>query len=238
MQVTQIYSILNTITSEIVGESAVVKEDLSNIVDIGKVIFGETNVDNYVKALVDHIGRVIFVNRTYSGTAPSVLMDGWEYGAILEKIHGDLPEATENDSWALTSGQSYDPYTVTTPTVVAKFFNSKVTFEVPITFTEMQVKESFSSAEQLNGFMSMIFNNVEKSMTLKIDALIMRTVNNFIAQTLYDEYPNPTGVGATTPYASSSTIKAVKEYGDLNYIGIELDKERFDKSVSYIGGER
>lgn len=37
---------------------------------------------------------------------------------------------------------------------------------------------------------------------------------------------------------SGSTIKAVKEFRELNYIGIELDKERFDKAVSYIGGER
>jgi len=36
---------------------------------------------------------------------------------------------------------------------------------------------------------------------------------------------------------SGSTIKAIKEYGGLNYIGIELDKERFDKASIYIGGE-
>lgn len=35
---------------------------------------------------------------------------------------------------------------------------------------------------------------------------------------------------------SGSTIKSVKEYGDLNYIGIELDKEKFDKANSFIGG--
>ena len=33
---------------------------------------------------------------------------------------------------------------------------------------------------------------------------------------------------------SGSTIKAVKEYGNLNYIGIELDSERYEKAVSYI----
>ena len=36
---------------------------------------------------------------------------------------------------------------------------------------------------------------------------------------------------------SGSTIKAVKEFDSkVNYIGIELDKERFEKAKSYIGG--
>lgn len=37
---------------------------------------------------------------------------------------------------------------------------------------------------------------------------------------------------------SGSTIKAIKEYGNLNYIGIELDKDRFDKASIYVGGEK
>ncbi len=36
---------------------------------------------------------------------------------------------------------------------------------------------------------------------------------------------------------SGSTIKAVKEFGGLSYIGIELDKERFEKARAFIGGE-
>lgn len=209
MQVQQIYALMNTITEEITGDSAVVREDLSNVVDIGVAVFGATSVDNYVKSLVDHIGRVIFVNRPYMGSAPSVLMDGWEFGSVLQKIQCELPIASKNDDWDLTNTSSYDPYVYTAPTVTAKFFNSKVTFEIDISFTEMQVKESFSSAEQLNGFISMIYTAVDKAMTLRVDALVMRTINNFIAHTLYNEYPDPTGVGATTPYGGASTIKAV-----------------------------
>src|SRR5574344_1221172 len=99
MEIKQIYQLMNTVTGEILGGSAVVNEDLSNIVDIGTAIFNASAVDNYVKSLVNHIGRVIFVNRPYSGNVPSVLMDGWEYGSVLEKIHAELPAATENESW-------------------------------------------------------------------------------------------------------------------------------------------
>lgn len=202
MQVNQIYQIMNSVTGEILGESAILAEDLSNIVDIGTAIFNASAIDNYVKSLVNHIGRVIFVNRPYSGNVPSVLMDGWEYGSVLEKIHAELPDATENESWELTDGTSYDPNVFYKPTVSAKFFNKRVTFEIPMSFTERQVKESFSNAEQLNGFLSMLYNAVDKSMTVKVDALVMRTINNMIGETLNADFAG--GV-----YSGGSGVKAV-----------------------------
>ena len=203
MKVNQIYEIINDVTKEVLGEKTItVAEDLSNIVDVGKEILNGTDIDNYVKSLVDHIGRVIFVNRKYSGGAPSVLMDGWEFGSILEKITADLPEATENESWELENGTSYDPNIFYQPKVSAKFFNNRVTFEIPMSFTEKQVKSSFSSREQLNGFVSMLYNSIDRSMTIKIDSLIMRTINNFIGETLHSEYPDNT-------YTTKSTVKAV-----------------------------
>ena len=202
MEVKQIYELMNTVTGEILGGSVVVNEDLSNIVDIGTAIFNASAVDNYVKSLVNHIGRVIFVNRPYSGNVPSVLMDGWEYGSVLEKISAELPAATENESWELTNGTSYDPNVFYKPTVSAKFFNKRVTFEIPMSFTERQVKESFSNAEQLNGFLSMLYNAVDKSMTVKVDALVMRTINNMIGETLKADFPEGT-------YTGGSGVKAV-----------------------------
>lgn len=203
MKVNQIYEIINDVSKEVLGEKSItVAEDLSNIVDVGKEILNGTDIDNYVKSLVDHIGRVIFVNRKYSGGAPSVLMDGWEFGSILEKITADLPEATENESWELENGTSYDPNIFYQPKVSAKFFNNRVTFEIPMSFTEKQVKSSFSSREQLNGFVSMLYNSIDRSMTIKIDSLIMRTINNFIGETLHAEYPD-------NIYTKKSTVKAV-----------------------------
>lgn len=188
MQVTQIYTLMNSVTSEVLGETAVVNEDLSNVVDIGTQLFNANAIDAYVKSLVNHIGKVIFVNRAYRGGAPSVLMDGWEFGSVCEKITAELPEATENESWDLTDGQSYDPNIFYKPTVTAKFYNKRVTFEIPMSFTERQVKQSFSNVAQLNGFLSMLYNEVDKSMTIKIDSLIMRTINNMIGETIHDEY--------------------------------------------------
>lgn len=187
MKVTQLYALVNAVTQETLGDTVVLNEDLSNVVDLGKAVIDSNNVDNYVRKLVDHIGKVIFVNRVYAGGAPSVLMDSWEFGSVLEKISADMPEASENASWELQDGQEYPQDIFYQPKVEAKFYNSKVTFEIKMSFAEKQVKSAFSSAEQLNGFISMLFTSVENSMTVKTDALIMRAINNMIAETLVSE---------------------------------------------------
>lgn len=185
MEFKQIYNIMNTVTTEVTGQSDLVAEDLSNIVDVGKTVLSATGMDNYVRTLVDHIGKVVFVNRRYSGTAPSVLMDGWEYGAILEKVtYDELPAATENESWKLEDKKSYDVNVFTQPKVSAKFFDKRVTFEIPMSFAERQVKTAFDNVGQLNAFFSMIHNNIDKSQTVKIDSLVSRTINNMIGETL------------------------------------------------------
>ena len=198
---------MNSVSQEVLGKTDLVHEDLTGVVDMGTEVFNQNAVDNYVKSLVNHIGKVVFVNRPYSGKVPSVLMDAWEFGSVLEKISADIPQAEENESWNLTDGTEYKQDVFHKPTVTAKFFNSKVTFEVPVSITERQVKESFSSAAQLNGFLSMIYNAVDKSMTIKTDALIMRTINNMIAETLNAD--KKAFGGASVDYSSASTVRCV-----------------------------
>lgn len=216
MEVKQIFTLINSVSKEVLGNSELVSEDLTGLVDLGNEVFNQNAVDNYVKSLVNHIGKVVFVNRPYAGKIPSVLMDAWEFGSVLEKISADLPEAEENKSWELTDGTDYSQDVFHKPQVTAKFFNSKVTFEVPVSITERQVKESFSNAEQLNAFLSMIYNAVEKSITIKTDALIMRTINNMIAQTLIADSA-AFGGDAAPDYTSASTARSVnllKLYND------------------------
>lgn len=249
MEVKQIYTLINSVSGEVLGKTDIVTEDLTGIVDLGKEVFNQNAVDNYVKSLVNHIGKVIFVNRPYAGKVPSVLMDAWEFGSVLEKISADVPEAEENDTWNLTDGHSYDQDVFHKPTVTAKFFNSKVTFEVPVSITERQVKESFSNAAQLNGFISMIYAAVEKSMTIKADALIMRTINNMIAETVLADAQEfgATAAGdmAGADLSSASTARCVnllKLYNDKTGATTKLTAAKaitdpdFIRFASYVMG--
>ena len=248
MEVKQIYTLINSVSGEVLGRTDIVQDDLTGIVDLGKEVFNQSAVDNYVKSLVNHIGKVIFVNRPYAGKVPSVLMDAWEFGSVLEKISADVPAAEENDTWDLTDGQTYSQDVFHKPTVTAKFFNSKVTFEVPVSITERQVKESFSNAAQLNGFISMIYAAVEKSMTIKADALIMRTINNMIAETVLADavaFGGTAGNMGNADLSSASTARCVnllKLYNDKTGASTKLTAAKaitdpdFIRFASYVMG--
>ena len=205
MKVKQIATILNTVINpEQIGETAVVNEDLSNIVDVGKALtaagtFGE-NFDNFTKALIDQVGKVVFVDRVYTAQGPNLLRDSWEYGSVLQKVRCDLPDADDNKTWSLAdlaNGSTVDPFVITKPTVKAKYFNSKTTFEVPITLAEEQVKEAFKSPTDMNRFMSMIENRVLMKRALCTEAMSKRTLNNLIAQKIH---------------AKSNVVNLLKDY--------------------------
>ena len=204
MLVKQAYELVNSTTKEILGDSVVINEDLTNVVDLGKALYDANAVDNYVKTLVDRIGKVIFVNRKYSGSAPSIMRDGWEWGSVLQKIRADLPDAVVNESWQLTAKTSYDPNVYNPPKVANKFFNSKLTFEIDLSITKIQVQESFTSPVHMNAFLDMIYNKVETKMTIAFDGLIRSTINNMIGETIYAE--NKSG---SSTYTTQSGVRAV-----------------------------
>ncbi len=213
MEVKQIYQFVNDATREALGlEQNLLEEDLSNIVDVGTAVANANAYDNYVKALVNRIGRTIFVSRKYAGTIPSVIFDGWEFGSVMQKVAGGLPEAQENETWSLQDGASYDPNVFARPSVTVKFFNKRVTFEVQLSVTDEQVKESFTSREELNRFIEMLFNDVDKSIEVKVDSLVMRTLTGAIGETLYAEY-------GSADMGASSHVKArnlLYEYNTAN----------------------
>lgn len=219
MKVTQIKDLVNSSLKEVNGSSELLKEDLSNVIDVGKEILNNDDIDRFVKKLVDRVGKTVFNDRLYQGSAPSVLMDAWEYGSIVEKVDADLPNVEENDSWELQNGKSYDQSIFYQPKVSAKFFNSKVTFDIPMSFTQMQVKSAFSSATDLNAFLSMLITKVQNALTVHLDGLIMKTINNFTAQVVHQNKGLQT-VNLLALYNSTtgSNLTSAKALTDPNFI--------------------
>ena len=234
MEIKQVYSFVNDALTESIGTSALLQEDLSNVVDVGTSIFDNNAFDAFVRSLVNHIGRVVFVNRPYRGSAPSVLMDAWEYGSVVEKIHSEMPEAVENESWELTDGASYDPNVFHKPKAEAKFFNKLTTFEIDRSITERQVKQSFSDATQLNAFISMLFNEVEKALTVANDNLIMRTINNMIVETAYNAYSGGAITGAGDTRAVNLLAKYNTQYSENLTAAAAIVDPDFIRYAAYI----
>lgn len=220
MEVTQIAEIVNLTTAEVTGTEAVENVDLNSVVEMGsEVLDNDKLIDNYVKTLIDHIGKVVFVNRPYTGSTPSVMMDSWEYGAILEKIQYEgLPEAEDNDSWELEDGRSYDPNVFYKPQVSAKFYSERRTFDIPMSFAQRQVKSAFSGAAQVQAFFAMIETAISNGMTVKMDSLVQLTLANAIATVYNNRVTNPVqyyplvtmyvaATGDSTVTASNALVK-------------------------------
>lgn len=247
MDMNQAATIVNALSEQYMGESAVATTDLSNVVDIGEQVFNLNSVDHYVHDLIDQIGKVVFVNRAYRGKTPSLVMDAWEYGAVLEKItYDEYPEAQANDSWNLTNGQSYDPNVFYQPSVSAKFFQKRNTFDIPMSFAQRQVKSAFQSASQLNAFFSMIENVIQNSMTIKIDQLAQSAINNMIALTAKDNNANRavnllTKYNADHPDDTITAAQAVTHPEFLRYAAyiMKLYSERIQRmsKLFNVGGK-
>lgn len=258
MTVNQIYEILNDIMCEVTGQLVpqyddqgdpinpvpIIQEDLSNIVDIGTTIFNNNWRDNYVKAMINRIGRERFDDLPYEGYAPSVLRDSWEYGSIMSKTRCKVFDAKANPSWSLSKGQTVNQFEFNPPDVTQKFYNSKTAWQIDCSFTEMQLKESFTSAAAMNRFMSMIENRINTSMTIYIDSLVMRTINNFIAEKLYlsngvidllAEY----NAGLAEPITAAAAMRS-KEFLRFAALTISLCVDRFrapSANFNYVGAD-
>jgi len=187
MKMQQIAELVNSVTSEALGEENLLQEDLSNVVSVGDAIQNVMGLDNYVKKLCDRIGRTIFVDRVYSGEGgilSAIYRDGFEFGSIIQKVNTILPEAMENEDWQLENLQSYDYSIFYQPNVSVKYFNDKTTWSIRLSFTEEQVKSAFNGPTELSSFIAMLHNSINNSMTVKEEELARRALNNLASHVI------------------------------------------------------
>lgn len=219
MKIKQVYEIVNDAQKQVLGTESILQEDLSDVVSIGESIANMNLYDKFVGALVNRIAKNIFSIRAYTGRAPKVLMDSWEYGSIVQKVHMRLPEAEENESWELVDNATYEQDTFYKPAVSVKLWNQKTTFEIPLSIAEVQLKQSFLGAEEMARFIAMLYQAVENSLTIKFDALIMRTINNFIGATINDAGVN----------GSPRVVNLLTEYNTIHSESLTAGEALFDK---------
>ena len=210
MKFEQVYNMVNETVKEVVGESTVVNQDLSNIVDIGKELLTKKDVDVVMETLIDKVGKVVFVNRPWDFNLKNIHRESWEFGAILQKIHMLPIEVTESETYKLKDGKSYDPNIFHAPKAVQTLFSDMKCYDVPFSTPLIQLKSAFNSANQLNAFVSLIEQNAINNINLSIFGLAQSTVNRFFAETLHNEFPDKN-------YSAKSGLKAVnllKLYND------------------------
>lgn len=190
MKVEQIAQFTNDILPEIVGESNVIAEDLSNIVDAGTAILSSANnKENYMNKMCDRIARFEISNKLFDVEFPSLFRENYEWGSAREVVDIDLLDAIETQSWQLVDSQSYDDNLFYGVDADVKFYNSKTTFTVAISRTDEQLRSAFLNANEYISFINGLEIAVRNTITLRKNALARRVINSRMADTIYHDYP-------------------------------------------------
>lgn len=247
MKYEQIAGVLNnTIMKVITGTQNIsAAEDLSNIVDVGNTVLdytgaSNTNYNDFISGLIDQVGKVVFWDRVYRSAAPAIARESWEYASVLMKTRVEVPEFRDNAShgtntlnglagiWAdavsnsktanLANYPELDPFEISMPEAEAKFYNEAITFECAITIAEKQLKTAFKSANDMQRFIATIENRISTKRTLATDALIYRTIANFMGLKILDgKYIDLAASYATeTSQTAPATLNAA--YNDANFL--------------------
>lgn len=183
MDINQISAIVNSVTKQAMGNSAIAVVDNTSLVALGDVVLSSQEAtENWTKALILQIGRTIISQRRYDRKYLKMLRDDFEWGAILQKIKVDMPDAEDDQSYDIENSTTVDHYKVNKLKVHQKLFYTETPWQLHISIQRAHLKEAFNDLVKMNGFVSAKFNEVRNKMEVSLEQLSMNAVNNFIAE--------------------------------------------------------
>lgn len=216
MAVKQIYDIVNSVNSQTMGITDLTVVDEQGLISLGQTVLTTNGLaDTWLNSLAQRIGKTIISFREYKSKYSDMVLDSMQWGNIVQKIKVSMPEATEDESYALVNGKSVDMYKVANPTVTQSFFTTETPYQFYVTIKREQLEEAFTSENAMNGFIGAIYGEVQNAIELSLESLARNCINNFIAEchgtnrviNLLKLYNNETGQKLTV-----DTCKHDKEF--------------------------
>ena len=183
MTTEQIYTVVNSAATQALGQGAIAAIDTASFVSLGNAVLSSaTNTDAFLNTLAQRIGRTIISYREYKNKMRDLVLNDFEYGAILQKIKIAMPTAEEDESYDLTDGQSVDMYKVSKPVVTQKLFVTRTPYQFKITIQRAHLKEAFLSESAMGGFIAAIFGEVRNAIEFAMENLGRACYGNYIAE--------------------------------------------------------
>ena len=184
MDTTQIYGLLNDVTQQALGGTNITVVDGRSLVSLGTMVLSSSaNTEAFLNTLVQRIGRTIIAYREYRNKLGDMVMDDFEYGAIVQKISVMMPQAEEDPSWTLTDGQTIDHYKINKPEAKQKFFYTRTPYMFKVTIQDEHLKEAFTDSSKMAGFIAAIFGETRNAIEFGLEQLGRTCLSNFIAET-------------------------------------------------------
>lgn len=179
-----IYTLVNEVNAEAFGSNALSVVDTSSLISLGNtVLSSSTNTEAFLNTLAQRIGRTILYFRDYRNKLGDMVLNDFEYGAILQKIKVVMPQAESDEMYGLTDGQSVDHYVVAKPVVDQKLFVTRTPYQFHITIQRETLKEAFLSEDAMGSFIGIVFGEVRNALEVSLENLGRVTLATAIAET-------------------------------------------------------
>ena len=209
MDTNQIYSIVNEVCKETMGEGAIQAIDTASLVAMGNaVLSSSSNTEAFIDTLIQRIGRTMISYRPYKSKLGLLAASDMTMGAIMQKIKVKMPEAVEDVTTQLIDGQSIDQYIVSKPKATQKLFVKRTPYTFYITMQKKWLREAFTSVDSMGAFISAIYGEVENKLELSQENLARLCMANFMA---------------TISGTASRVVNLLTEYNTLESASLTAD---------------
>lgn len=221
MRVNQIYALVNQVSADMFGTDALAVRDLSGLIAMGEAVYpSQDNRDRFIECLSDRIGATIIRTLDLDIEYPNLLRSNFEYGAILQKLSVNPLEAIDMGEWDVGSFTADDVKThmfrIAKWDGQQKLFDGINAWEIDLTIPDKLLKSAFTSAEGMAAYINAVMSAMVDSMTMQINGTNRMCVNNYIADTIYE---NKNVVHLLTEYnGQSGTLTADEALKDLGFL--------------------
>lgn len=203
MTTEQIYGLVNSVVDQAIGDSGIVAVDTSSLVSLGDVVLSSsTNTEAFLNTLAQRIGKTIIRYRMYRNKLSDLVVDDFTFGAIVQKIRIQMPEAEADQSYGLTDGTSVDHYEIAKPTVDQKIFVTRTPYQYKLTIQQAHLKEAFTGEDAMGRFISAVFGELRNAIEKGLEELGRTCIGTAIV---------------VVNGSSNQTINLVTEYNSLGH---------------------
>lgn len=227
----QISALVNDAVSDALGKSQKITElNTTNLVSLGKKIADFDAYEPFFKSLSNRIARTVYFVRSYNGNDRHILRDEHDFGAFVQKVYYNMPQATDNPTYnhsgASGAFQQVSPYDVeTTVEVSSMIFGGQGTWTVEIIRPVEQIKTAFTSPAEMAAFIDGIYVTVDNAFELELESTVALADNTAMAcaiaggqgRNLLSEY--------NTAHTTTLTATQALENADfLKYASMEINR--------------
>lgn len=180
--VNQIYPIVNALFQQMTGRTDIQAVDTTSLIAMGNEIGNLGKYDLWLNTLARRIAFTIDGYRVYRNKFSDLYRTQIEWGAMVQKITAEMPEAVADVSYDIgkMDGQAVDHYIISNPKVKQRIFDKETPYSFFITMSTKLLKDAFLSSGAMSALVNQIFGKVRNKIEFVLEELGRIAVANLV----------------------------------------------------------